>query len=43
MSHEDIEFFEEFKGLLGTLRGEINELKEKLKDCEDSNKKELFL
>jgi len=43
MSYEDIVFFEEFKKLLGTLRGEINELKEKLKDCENSIKKDLFL
>ena len=40
MSYEDIVSFEEFKKLLGALRGEINALKEKLKDCENSIKKE---
>ncbi len=43
MSYEDITFFEEFKKLLGTLRKDINNLKEKLQDCEDSIKKHLFL
>ncbi len=43
MSYEDIVFFEEFKKLLGTLRKDINNLKEKLQDCEDSIKKDLFL
>jgi hypothetical protein len=42
MSYEDIVFFEEFRKFLGTLRGEINDLKEKLKDCANSIKKELF-
>ncbi len=43
MSYEDIMFFEEFRKLLGTLRQEIKDLKEKLKKCENSQKKDLFL
>ena len=43
MGYEDIMFFEEFRELLGTLRYEINDLKEELKDCENTFKKDLFL
>ncbi len=43
MSYEDITSYIEFKELLGTLRKEIAELKENLRDCEDSAKKDIFL
>ena len=43
MSYNDIAKFQEFKQLLGALRNEINDLKERLNDCEDSIKKDIFL
>lgn len=39
MTYEDITSLKEFKELIGILRKEIIELKEKLKECADSAKK----